>query len=364
MKLTLEGCRERQKNLLSILEEKKLDGAILSRRDHVNYFTSWLHDRHYAAAVFLQADGSATLVAAGEPDKVAADRIVPYEASRLATMHSLQFEEVALTLAPFIPANGRFGADLGGGIAGIGVLAGRSGQTVTDLTDELRRLRKRKHPDEVDAIRSAIAITDVMYRAAREAIAHGVDEIHVFNQIRSAAVEFAGEDLEHFGNDFRANEPGGPPRRRPMEAGELYILDAGPSLHGYFADNCRTFCVGGAPSDEQIAAWKRIDSLFPILEQAVSPGVPAAEVFEIANSHLSEGGYNGLIHHLGHGIGLAPHESPELNPRFDAVFEVGDLFTMEPGVYSPELKAGIRLEENYLLTEQGLEQLTSYPREL
>ena len=71
-----------------------------------------------------------------------------------------------------------------------------------------------------------------------------------------------------------------------------------------------------------------------------------------------------MTHHLGHGIGLAPHEAPELNPKYDATFEVGDVFTMEPGLYREDLRAGIRLEENYLLTDRGLEQLTSFPRSL
>ena len=66
-------------------------------------------------------------------------------------------------------------------------------------------------------------------------------------------------------------------------------------------------------------------------------------------------------HHLGHGIGLAPHEGPHLNPNWDDVFEVGDVFTAEPGLYDPtRLKAGMRLENDYLVTEQGVELLTPF----
>ena len=67
---------------------------------------------------------------------------------------------------------------------------------------------------------------------------------------------------------------------------------------------------------------------------------------------------------LGHGFGLFPHETPHLNPRWDDAFEEGDVFAAEPGLYGPELKAGIRLEQNYRLTADGVERLTSFPLEL
>lgn len=361
MKLTTEGCRQRQQRLLAVLEEAGLEGAIIGRRAHINYFTGFLHNQHHAAAAFIRADGHVTLAGDGVLEDVAADEVVPYEAGFFATMHSLQFETVAEKLAASVGKRGKVGADLGGGIACIAALGGAD---TTDLTRDIYHLRKCKLADEVDAIRAAIGITETMYTTAKEAIGPGADEIEVFAEIRAAATVEAGEDLEYLGNDFRANDGGGLPRRRAMEGGELYILDAGPVLHGYFADNCRTFAVDGSPTDEQMRAWRYIDALFPQLEAAVQPGVVAREVYDIANDYLSQEGYDGLIHHLGHGIGMAPHETPELNPHYEATFEVGDVITMEPGLYSEDLKAGIRLEENYLITEDGVEQLTSFSRGL
>ena len=361
MKLTVEGCRERQKRLLSVLEKRGLSGAIISRRNSILYLTGFLHNRHHAAGAYLHCDGKMTLVCENEPDPVAVDEVIPYDPAYLSTMHSRQFEAVAEKLAQVVPAGANLGADLGGGI---GCISRLGGPDVEDLTPELLRLRKRKSPDELAAIRAAIEVSEVMYAAAREAVRPDADELDVFIAIRSVAVSHSGEDLENFGNDFRSNDMGGFPRRRRMEAGELYILDAGPSLHGYFADNCRTFSVGRSPSAPQRDAWDIIDSLFPVLEAAIKPGIPASDVFAIADRHLSAGGFEGLVHHLGHGIGLAPHETPELNPNYHAVFEVGDVFTMEPGLYGLALKAGIRLEENYVLEENGLRKLTSFPRVL
>jgi len=360
VKLTEEGCRGRQKKLVETLREKDLDGALISDRRNVYYFTGWLCDPHTSAALLCQSDGRATLVSAGGPDGLAIDEHMHYDASHFATMHSRQHETVAETLKPAVGA-GCYGADMGGGIACIAALGGDS---PADLTPEIIGLRRRKWPDEVDAIRDAIRITDIMYDTALKVVQPGADEMDVFAELLAQSTRAAGEFLEVFGNDFQSNAGGGPPRRRRMNAGELYVLDSGPRLHGYYADNCRTFAVDGSPTDAQMKAWTRIDSLFPILEDAVRPGVDPKDVFNLANDYLTGGGYTGMAHHLGHAIGLRPHEAPELNPHYDAVFEEGNVFTMEPGLYSDELKAGIRLEENYLVTADGIEKLTSFPRDL
>lgn len=359
MKLTAKGCRERQRRLAVALQQRQLDGAIISRRSHVYYFTGFMHDRLHAAAAYLGSDGVATLVAAGEPEAAAVDGTISYAADYYATIHSRQFEAVAEALAPVLPAGVRLGADHGGGIACIASLA-----ATVDITREIYHLRKCKLPDEVEAIRDCIRVVHAMYAATVENLRPGIDEVEMLAQLRGAATLAADVDLETMGNDFRANDLGGSARRRPMQAGELYILDAGTVVDGYFSDSCRTFAVDGSPTDAQMRAWEHIDRLFPILEAAAVPGVKGNDLFEIANAHLSEQDYGGLIHHLGHGFGLEPHETPQLNPEYDAVLEVGDVITMEPGLYGEELRAGIRLEEDYYLSEEGLVKLTNFPRPL
>lgn len=358
MKLTTDGCRARQQKLLKILAAQNLDGAVLAQREHVYYFTGHLHNPMHAAATLITADGAVTL-AAGTSDAPAVDELAPYAADRHCTMHCQQLEEAAAALAPAI-GPGKYGADL----AGVVVLTRTGGDLPVDLCPEILRLRKSKHPDEIDAIRDCIRLTEVMYDTAKRVIGPGVDEVAAFSEILAAATIAGGEFLESCGNDFQANAMGGKPRRRAMNAGELYILDAGPCLHGYHADNCRTFAVDGAPTEAQLEAWERIDSVFSMVEEMIEPGLSAVELYDAANAYFQKDGGPGMTHHLGHGIGLRPHEAPELNPRYSAILEVGDVITMEPGLYWDELEGGIRLEENYLVTADGVEKLTSYPRAL
>ncbi len=98
-----------------------------------------------------------------------------------------------------------------------------------------------------------------------------------------------------------------------------------------------------------------------MIERTVKPGVRCRTIFDAAQAILDEYRPGCFDHHLGHGIGLYPHEAPHLNPKWDDTFEVGDVFTAEPGLYGPELRAGIRLENDYLVTANGVKLLSDFP---
>jgi Xaa-Pro dipeptidase len=200
-----------------------------------------------------------------------------------------------------------------------------------------------------------------MYQVAREIVRPGVNELEVFNALHSAAVIELGEPLTYIGQDFRSNARGGPPRNRNIEAGELYILDLGVGFRGYYSDNARTLAVGGDPSPKQVTAWERVCEVFPLLESFVKPGASCRQLFEEVQALLDKSSPWVFNHHLGHGVGLAPHEGPHLNPHWDDTFAEGDFFTAEPGLYHEELRTGLRLEENYVVTAGGVAKLTDYP---
>lgn len=357
--LSIVGCRARQRRLCAELSRLGLDGALLTQREHVYYFTNHRAHWNHASAAWIEAGGRTVLLGwKPEREAVAADDWVTYPAhSTPGTMPSDQARLAAEAFAPKLPSGRRLGVDL----AGPGALARLAGPDAPDLTAVLLRLRKRKDPDEVACLRRAIALTEELYAAAKAALRPGLDEVDLFAELRRVATRWAGADLEYFGNDFQAATPGGKPRRRAMQAGELYVLDLGPALDGYHADNCRTFAVDGKGTDVQHAACAKVAACLEHLERLIRPGLSCKDLFQTAKTFLSDAGHSGLCHHLGHGIGLQPHEAPQLNPEFDAVFEAGDVFTMEPGLYSDALHAGIRLEHDYLLSAGGLERLTKFP---
>jgi Xaa-Pro aminopeptidase len=293
------------------------------------------------------------------------DTVVTYEAQWHSTLRNDQRQAACAELIKLLPKLAK--------TARVGVefscfsqhLAQLPGERV-DIEPTLYRLRRRKDADELARIRKAIAGTGKMYELARQIIEPGITELAVFNRLQAAAVEEFGEMLTGTGNDYACGERGGPPRNgRKAQAGELYILDLGPAYRGYFADNSRAFAVDRRPTDEQQTAWQHIQRVFAHVERTVKPGKSCKELFHECNMILHEAPVGVFNHHLGHGIGLFPHEAPHLNPYWYDTFEVGDVFTCEPGLYDEQiLRAGMRLENDYLVTETGIENLSPFPMEL
>src|SRR5262249_5703737 len=99
-------------------------------------------------------------------------------------------------------------------------------------------------------------------------------------------------------------------------------------------------------------------------ERSVRPGKSCRELFDEAYEYLNQAKPWVFDHHLGHGIGLVPHEVPHLNPNWDDTVQEGGTLAVEPGVDGPGLRAGVRPENNYRVAANGVELLTPFPFEL
>lgn len=360
------SVRTRQKRLLAEMERLGVELAIVTMPEHVQWLTGAYIWRLVESAAAIWSDGRVLLVA--PPKKTAgavADEVVPFVAQHLSTLRNDQREACSKVLVEALgkrPLPKRIGVEFSSFDL---YTANALGAQYVDITATMFRLRRQKTADEMAYLRHAIAATGAMYQRAREIVRPGANELDVFNELQSVAVRHLGERLTDTGNDYASRERGGPPRNRKIEAGELYILDLGPAFRGYYSDNCRTIAVGGAPTDVQLRAWKRVADVFPIIERMAKPGASCRAVFDECHKWVNGFGDEGKFdHHLGHGIGLYPHEAPHLNPNWDDTFEVGDVFTAEPGLYGDTLKAGLRLENDYLITENGVELLSDFPLEL
>jgi len=359
--IDVEACRGRQRRLIAEMERRGLDLVIVGEKQNIQWLAGphfmWFHE----AVAALSAHGRLTLVAPNDPPEVAAaDEVLTYEAQWLSTLRNDQRQASSEVLLEAL--SGRAPKRVGVESSTFGGLRELGGELI-DIEADLYVLRRRKDTDEMAFIKKAIAGTGKMYERAREIIKPGISELEVFSQLQAAAVAEFGEVTTASGNDYQCGTPGGPPRDRKARAGELYILDLGPAFRGYFADNCRTIAVTTS-TDEQQEAWTYVLKVLKHVEQTVKPGKSARELFQEAQAILAEAPLGVFYHHLGHGFGLFPHEAPHLNPHWDDTFEAGEVFTAEPGLYAPELKGGMRLENNYLVTKDGVELLTDFPLEL
>jgi Xaa-Pro aminopeptidase len=311
----------------------------------------------------IDAQGEVTLVLPVRKLEIPklATRTVGYEAKWLSTMRDDQREASTLALLATIQGlPNRIATEFSRHSQYLPI--GRSCELV-DLEPTMFQLRRHKYPDELALLAHANRANQKMYQRAREMIAPGLTELEFYSELHRTAIAELSEPLTYFGQDFQCNSRGGAPRDRPVEAGELYILDLGVGFRGYFSDNARTLSVT-SPTESQLEAWTHLASIFPLIESTVRPGVSCAKLFNTVQERLAAAEPWVFNHHLGHGVGLAPHEGPHLNPLWDDTFAVGDYFTAEPGLYHPDLNAGIRLEQNYLVTETGVELLTPWPLEL
>lgn len=150
----------------------------------------------------------------------------------------------------------------------------------------------------------------------------------------------------------------------PLRPHQTIICDIFPRhrASGYFADTTRTYIKGNL-SPEIDKMYKAVQRAQADAIAAVKPGMRALDVHQVCIDIFLELGYDvgdkGFVHGTGHGLGLDIHELPYINPRWDHTLEVGNVVTVEPGLYYPEL-GGVRIEDVVVVTEDGCKNLTEY----
>jgi Xaa-Pro aminopeptidase/Xaa-Pro dipeptidase len=161
----------------------------------------------------------------------------------------------------------------------------------------------------------------------------------------------------------RAAMAHGVPTEKKIEDGEMVVVDFGAMVGGYCSDMTRTLLFGNVPEDR-----KRV---FDIVLEAqgaaiasVRPGVLAKDVEEAHREVFRRYGCEEYsLRGLGHGIGLQVHECPRVVIGNNTVLKPGMIFTVEPGIYYPEV-CGARTEDVVLVTEDGVENLSATPHEI
>lgn len=366
--LTRAGCRTRQDRFRAFLSSQEIDAAVLSDPRDILYLTGFLPPvPAFPALLYLETDGGSWLAAHTADGDALVDDRVTYEPHLLYTTNPDPMRRLARGVAARA-TGGRPPRRLGWQAEALPRLLG---ETLTaaarpdawvPIDDGLAMLEKRKEADEIALLRRAIDCTLAAYDADRTTIAPGVTEIAVLAAGHAAATVRAGETVHH-GGDYRCGEFGGPARDRAVNAGELYIIDGQSVYRGYWADLCRTFAVA-EPTPLQREVFDHLASILAEVPTRIKPGERGTELWRWLDRRIREHPHLrevGLIHHGGHGVGLRPHEAPDINRDREGIFEPGDVVSCEPGAYTPALNAGIRLENTFLVTDTGCELLSHYP---
>ncbi len=215
-------------------------------------------------------------------------------------------------------------------------------------------------------MRKAIALSETALEAAAAKVSPGMTEQQALRVLTNALADAGG--TEHAFDLIVLSGPNcalphGYSSERVIQQGDFVLFDYGLKVDGYASDITRVFAAG-AVSDELKRIYETVLAANQAAIAVVRPGIPAADVDRAARKVIEAAGYGQyFIHRTGHGLGLDIHEAPYMREGNPMLLEPGMTFTIEPGIYIPG-GAGVRIEDDILVTATGGEVLTHFPKAL
>jgi Xaa-Pro aminopeptidase len=224
-------------------------------------------------------------------------------------------------------------------------------------------LRMIKEPQEIEAIRRSLAVSESVFETIRENLSPGISEKSLAWTLEKGLREKGAESVAFppiVASGPNAALPHAVPTDRCVEHGEPILFDWGSRFHGYCSDISRTIVLG-EPDSRLKTVYQVVRDAQSMAIEAIKPGITTQAVDKIARDHIAAKGFGDRFGHgLGHGVGLATHEKPYLSPIRPANLEVGMVTTVEPGIYIPEW-GGVRLENMVVIEADGAVVLNCCP---
>ena len=233
-----------------------------------------------------------------------------------------------------------------------------------DIDQTIKELRNIKNESEIENIREAAKLADKCIEIGTEFLKVGVTEREVVNHIENEIKKFGVSEMSFdtmvlFGD--HAASPHGTPGERKLVKDEYVLFDLGVIYNHYCSDMTRTVKFG-TPSEEAQTIYNIVLEAETNAIEAIRAGVPLQDIDKIARDIISDAGYGDYFpHRLGDGLGLEEHEYQDVSSTNSNLLEAGMVITIEPGIYVPNV-AGVRIEDDILVTENGYEILTHYDK--
>jgi Xaa-Pro dipeptidase len=385
MRISVEEFAARREALAARLDERGLSGCVLFETHYVSYYTGIAFiptERPIAFALATDGRGG-MLVPRLEVEHAQANSAVSEVAHYDEYPGERHPMEALLELLGTLGIQDRLGADHDGypwmfGYRGSSLSElGSPPAPVADLVEdqmaiksdaELALLRESckwanlAHTLLQRYTRPGVSETEVENRASNEATHAMLDAIGPI--YRSQSQWFDGAIAGYRGQIGRnAAIPHALPNNIVFQAGDVLVTGATAPVWGYHSELERTMVIG-PPSDDQRRMFDHMVALQDLAIAAIRPGIPCAEVdLQVRAYYEHHGLWENWRHHVGHAIGLRYHEGPFLDRGDPTEIVPGMVFTVEPGLYAPAL-GGFRHSDTVAVTDDGVEWLTYYPRDL
>lgn len=343
------------------MEKQPVDGMFVQKKENVRYLSRYTGDDSFLLITrqgqFFLTDPRYTeqaqqecpdfeIVVWRQPGKTLGDAV-----ARLCSAHSLKtlaFEDDAMVYGRWADFKEKAGAEL--------VPAG-------GVVEELRAV---KTPEEIACLRTACDISCRAFERILKDIRVGATEKELAAKL-SGYMVYEGADTQPYGNILisgaRTSLLHGIPSAKAVEYGDFVLMDFGCQYKGYLSDMTRTVVVGKA-SPRQREVYGLEKQMIEASEAVMRAGTALKDVYQASVAPILDMEYYQYHYRgLGHGIGLFVHELPFINPESEAVYQAGNVTTIEPGLYIPGW-GGVRIEDQLLITESGNENMVSTTHEL
>lgn len=378
--------KARAEQLLVYLQAESLNGVVLFERDYILYYTGFAFIPTERPIGFLMnAQGERALfVPRLEMEHAGGNALIDRVDHYIEYPFEPRPEEILKDILSEMGISGNFGADHDG----YPWILGYRGPSLSQLTGNPPKLVAAfiedqmmiKSEAEIALIRESIKWGHLAHVLLQRHTRVGVTETEVSLLASSEATLMMMDAIgpiyraqSYFSNGAQAGYRGQIGRNAAIphalanniifREGDVLVTGANAPVWGYNSELERTMIIGPASGDQK----RMFDHMLALQDtafSAIKPGIPCAEVDRAVRVYYKK--YDLMPywkHHIGHAIGIRYHEAPFLDLGDETVIQPGMVFTVEPGLYVPEL-GGFRHSDTVLVTEEGLELLTYYPRDL
>ena len=359
---------ERQEKLMALLREANVDAMLVTGVSNVTYLTGFSGD----SSTLLIGPSVRVLISDSRYQTQIAEECPGLEAD-IRTQKTKQPDQIASVVSRAKPAKLALESHIATAdeFARLSDAIGKTGTgksiEIKPLTSAVEKLRQVKDNDEIAETRRAIHIAERAFVAMKAMLTDDLTERQVAHDLEHT-MRRLGADRAAFEPIVAVGDHSALPHYRPGERriGEstFVLVDWGAALpSGYRSDLTRVLATGTVPGQLQELHGVVLKAQLAGIA-AIRPGAKLKDVDAAARRVIEEAGYGDFFGHgLGHGIGLHIHEEPRLSSIADGELQPGNIVTVEPGIYLPNV-GGVRIEDDVLVTPDGHEVLSSLPKDL
>ncbi len=347
--------RSRLHRLYPALQERGLDGLIISSPHNISYLSGFTsRDSYFLASpktnLYFTDSRYSAEVKGSLKDKAVLKEIngsvfrLIADSCRQLRLKRIGFEERLMPFAEY---------------KNIKRWSGK-GLVLVPVHSMVEELRKYKSKEELGHIRKAVSIAAKALNHIGSLLRPGLTELEVASEVechirRNGALKASFDIIVASGPN--SSFPHHITSTRKLQKNETVLIDMGVDCQGYKSDLTRVFFLGKINLLRRKIYGIVLEAQKRALEK-IRPGIRASEIDAAARQHIARSGYGAyFLHSLGHGVGLEIHEEPQISAKSDNIVAESMVFTVEPAIYLPG-KFGIRIEDMVLVTEKGCEVLS------